>query len=257
MLKKLLCILGAGVMLFSFASCNSDSGKEETTSAEPETVFEEYVVAKEVFDKSATVLEELVTVDGTTYELVEYNGKKSIAAKTPQNNYRVYHEFEGEFEILSEANKRTDSSYIYFMENPESNTKKSLKAFYAKNSTVVTFVKAPCTDLVLLNVPESYEIYPYGMIAQGNQLMVIDLKDASSSSYSRTLEELGMFFETPASFFAQGKNGAYTYTELEAISRTHVKASVFNVKSNGSEKLTAEFTFNPINGVAANTMNEE
>lgn len=258
MLKKLLCILGAGAMMLSFAACNSSENNEDSTkAAEPTTAFEKYIIAKEVYDVQATQLEELCTVDGVTYNLIDYNGKKCIASLTSQNNYKVYYEFNSEFEILSQVNKRLNGGYVYFLENPESETKRALKVFYVKNSMVVNFVPAPCSELVLLDVPESYEMYPYGFVAHGNNLTVIDLKDGSTSSYSRTLEELSMFFDAPDAFFAQGKRGAYTYTKLEALSRTHIKVSVLNVDSSGKEKTVSEFTFNPINGVAVVIEQEE
>lgn len=252
MFKKFLCILSAGVMLFSFCACNGDGG-EETTTQEPTTAFVSYVIAKEIAENlpEGKVLSEY---DGTTYMLIEYKEKQCIATETSRGNLNVIYEFEGEFELLEEANKRTSGSYIYFVENPGSKSESVLKAFYLPNALVLSVFDTPCSNFVLFDVPASYEIYPYGFIATSNGIEVINLKECSSSSYSKTLSDASVYFDVPDTLFAQGKKGAYTYTAIETVGRTHIQLSVFDVNKNGEEELTAQFTFNPLNGVFIDLM---
>lgn len=247
MLKKFLCLISAGVMLLSFAACNGNGG-EETTTEEPTTAFESYVIAKEI---AATLPEGKVLseYDGTVYSLIEYKGKQCIAAEMSRGNLSVIYEFEEEFELLDQANKRTNGSYIYFVENPGTKKDSALKALYLPNALVISVFDTPCSNFVLLDVPESYEMYSYGFIATEKSIEVIDLKKCSTGSYSKTLDDIGAFIEAPESLFAEGKKGAYTYTSIEATDRQHITLSVFDVNSKGEEELTKKFAFNPINGV--------
>ena len=247
MLKKFLCLLGAGVTLLSFAACNGNGG-EETTTEEPTTAFVSYIIAKEIAAKlpEGKVLSEY---NGTTYMLIEYNEKQCIATETSRGNLEVVYEFDGEFELLDEANKRTNGSYIYFVENPGTKKDSAIKALYLPNALVLTVFDAPCSNFALLNVPESYEMYSYGFVATQKGIEVIELKKCSTGSYSKSLEDMAAFFEAPEALFATGKKGAYTYTSIEAADKQHIAISVFDVNSKGEEELTAKFTFNPINGV--------
>ncbi len=247
MLKKLLCLLGAGAMLLSFAACNGNGGEEATTE-ETTTAFVKYYIAKEIAENlpEGKVLSEY---NGTAYMLVEYEGKQCIATETSRGNLEVIYEFSGEFELLEEANKRTSGSYIYFVENPGTKKDSAIKALYLPNALVLTVFDAPCSNFIMLNVPESYEMYPYGFVATEKGIEVINLKKCSTGSYSKTLEDMAVFFEAPEALFATGKKGAYTYTSLEAADRQHITISVFDVNSKGEEELTAKIAFNPLNGV--------
>ncbi|MBR4050555.1 MAG: hypothetical protein IKK09_08660 [Clostridia bacterium] len=247
MLKKFLCLLGAGVMLFSFAACNGNGG-EETTTEEPTTAFVSYVIAKEIAANlpEGKVLSEY---NGKKYMLIEYNEKQCIASETSRGNLEVIYEFNGEFELLDEANKRTSGSYVYFVENPGTKKDSALKALYLPNAVVMTVVNAPCSNFTVLDIPENYEMYPYGYIATAKGIEVINLKECSISSYSKELSDISSFFEAPEAFFATGKRGAYTYTSIEATDRQHITISIFDVNAKGEEELTAKLTFNPINGV--------
>ncbi len=247
MFKRFLCLLGAGAVLFSFCACNGDGGKE-TTTQEPTTAFESFVIAKEI---AANLPEGKVLSEysGKTYMLIEYNEKQYIATETSLGNLSVIYELSGEFELLDEANKRTTGSYIYFVENPGTKNDSALKALYLPNAVVVTVVDAPCSNFTVLDIPESYEMYPYGFIATETGIQVINLKEGSISSYSKTLEDVAVFFDAPEALFAQGKRGAFTYTSIEAADRQHITLSVFDVNAKGEEELTRRFTFNPINGV--------
>ena len=234
-------------MLFSFCACNGNE-VEETTTEEPTTAFTSYVIAKEIAANlpEGKVLNEY---DGKTYTLIEYEGRNCIAYETSRGNLEVVYEFTGEFELLDEANRRTSGSYIYFVENPGTKTNSSLKALYLPNALVVSVVKAPCSNFTVLDVPESYEMYSYGFIANETGIQVINLKECSISAYSKTLADMAVFFEAPEALFATGKRGAYTYTSIEATDRQHITLSVFDVNSKGEEELTAKITFNPINSV--------
>lgn len=247
MFKKFLCLLGAGAMLFSFAACNGNGG-EETTTEEPTTAFVSYVIAKEIAETlpEGKVLSEY---NGKKYMLIEYNEKQCIAYETSRGNLEVIYEFNGGFELLDEANKRTSGSYIYFTENPGTKTQSVLKALYLPNAVVMSVVDAPCSNFTVLNVPEKYEMYPYGFIATAKGIEVINLKECSISSYSKELSEIAPFFEAPEALFTTGKRGAYTYTSIEATDRQHITISIFDVNAKGEEELTRRFTFNPINGV--------
>lgn len=247
MLKKFLCLLGAGVMLFSLCACNGNGG-EETTTEEPTTAFVSYVIAKEIVANlpEGKVLSEY---NGAKYMLIEYNEKQCIATETSRGNLEVIYEFKGEFELLEEANKRTNGSYIYFVENPGTKKDSALKALYLPNALVITVFDSPCSNFTVLDVPESYEMYHYGFIATAKGIEVIDLKVCSTGSYSKSIEDIAVFFEAPEAFFATGKRGAYTYTSIEATDRQHITISIFDVNAKGEEELTAKITFNPINGV--------
>ncbi len=249
MLKKIFCLLSAGLVLVSLCACNGNSG-EETTTEEPTTAFVSYVIAKEV----AEILPEgkmLSEYNGTTYMLIEYNEKQCIVTETDLGNLNVIYEFNGVFELLEEANKRTRGSYIYFIENPGTKKDSALKALYLPNALVLTVVDTPCSNFVMFDVPESYELYPYGFVATSDGIQVINLKECSGSSYSKKLSDVSAFFDAPDALFKTGKRGAYTYTSLETLGRTHIQLSVFNVNAKGEEELACKFTFNPINGVFA------
>lgn len=234
-------------MLLSFAACNGNGG-EETTTEEPTTAFTSYVIAKEIAANlpEGKVLSEY---NGKKYMLIEYQEKQCIAYETKLGNLEVIYEFGGGFELLDEANKRTNGSYVYFVENPGTKNASALKALFLPNALVMTVVDAPCSNFAVLNVPQKYEMYPYGFIATASGIEVINLKECSISSYSKKIEDIKPFFEMPEAFFATGKRGAYTYTSIEATDRQHITVSIFDVNSKGEEELAMKFTFNPINGV--------
>lgn len=250
MLKKLMCLLSAGIMLVSLCACNG-GGDEKTTVSEPITEFEKYVIAKEVF-ANLPEGKKLSEYNGKTYTLVEYEEKQCVVTEMSRGNMQVIYEFDGGFELLDEANKRTSGSHIYFVENQGSKTQSVLKALYLPTATALTVVDALCSNFVLFDVPASYELYPYGFIADSNGINVINLKECSNSSYSKTVQDASVYFDAPDALFASGKRGSYTYTSLETVGRTHIMLKVFDVNSKGEETLAAKFTFNPLNGVFAN-----
>ena len=256
MIKKLLCVLLSAILILSCCACS----KEEAVPPQQTTIpaattgvvdFEKYVIAKEVYEALPEPTK-LCTYNDITYSLLSYEGKQCVITEMARGNIQVVYEFTGTYEILEEANKRTNGSYLYFINNPTDRNKCALMALYLPNSTVRTVVGAPCSNFTVLDVPESYEMYPYGFIADKSTVHVINLKECSNSSYTKTVTDMDSYFNAPDALFSYTGDGGYTYTTIEPKGRSHILLKVFNVSATGESTQTTKFTFNPLNGVFQN-----
>ena len=105
--------------------------------------------------------------------------------------------------------------------------------------------------MVLLDTNEDSDMYTYGVIARASQLAVINLEQASVSSFSKTPQEIASFIDIGDAFFSLGNFGAYTETVLEAVDKEHVMVNILEKSSKGEIRSELNFTFNPSNGVAS------
>lgn len=235
MLKKLLCIFLAVAALFALCSCNGEDVPEETTQAPAD--FESFVISKD----NAKLIEKIRDIpvnDADSYCLLKYDGKQYIAKQLKSGNFDALYELDESCELLDEATKRAGGQYIYFMQN------NALRAYYISAKSVLTVVNAPCSNFVVLEVPEKFEIYPYGFVAATSEICVINLASASLSSYTKSVSDITTFFEGPDRFF-----GEKVRTTIAASGRSDIILTVETLKANGETKESQEIVFTPILGV--------
>lgn len=236
MLKKALCLILSAAALFALCSCNTDEKPEETT-VETTTAFKSFVISKDntnLIEKGTDI--EIQSED--SFCLLKYNDKQYIVKQLKSGNFEAVCEFGDNCEILTEATKRAGGNYIYFTENS------ALKAYFIPTNTVLTVVKAPCSNFITMNVAENFEIYPYGFIATSTEICVVNLTSASLSSYTKSVEDMKSYIDAPQKLI-----GENTKTTLSAHSKTGVLLTVETLKSNGEVKESTEILFTPLLGV--------
>ena len=235
MLKKLFCIILSACAIFALCSCNVTDKPEETTIAP--VSFERFIISKDntnLIEKSSDIS---VNAEDN-YCVLKYDGKNYIAKQLKSGNFDALYELDKTGEILHEATKRADGRYIYFTQN------NALKAYYIAEDRVLTVIDAPCSNFVTINVPENFEIYPYGFIATASEICVINLTSASLSSYTKSITDIKTYLEGPERFF-----GEKVRTTLSAHDKKDILITVETLKSNGEVKQTTQILFTPILGV--------
>ncbi len=235
MMKKLLCIVLSVCALFALCSCNGNDKPEETTKAPAD--FESFIISKD----NTNLIEKIrdISVNAAdSYCLLKYDGKQYLAKQLKSGNFDALYEFDESCELLDDATKRAGGQYIYFIQNG------ALKAYYISAGSVLTVVNAPCSNFVTLDVPEKFEIYPYGFIATTTEICVVNLTSASLSSYTKSVNDITTYFEGPDRFF-----GEKVRTTLSASGRNDIILTVETLKSNGETKEAQEIVFTPILGV--------
>lgn len=238
MFKKALCLVIAAASLFALCSCDNTQNPDEGGSdVQEETTFGSFVISK---DNTNLVekLKDLAEYGEDSYCLLKYEDKQYIAKQLKSGNYEALCEMTEGCTVLDEATKRAGGSYIYFTDGS------SLKAYFIPTDMVMTVVNGICSNFELLNVPESFEIYPYGFVATASEINVVSLANGSISSYSKTLSDVSTYIEAPSTF-----KGEKIKTTLTAHSKTQLLISVATLNSKGEEKEKTEFTFNPLLGV--------
>lgn len=236
MFKRLLCLIVSAVSLFALCSCNGNEKSEETT-AEKTTEFESFVISKDntnLIEKGA----DIPVQAEDSYCVLKYNDKQYIVKQLESGNFEALYTLGESCELLDEATKRADGKYIYFTENS------SLKAYFIPTGTVLTIVKAPCSNFVTLNVSENFEVYPYGFIATSSEICVVNLTSGSISSYTKSVEDMKSYIDAPERLI-----GEKTRTTLSAHSKTGVLLTVETLSSKGEVQETEEILFTPLLGV--------
>ncbi len=242
-MKKLFCLLLIGLMLLCFAACGeSELEEQETAAAVQDEEFKPFVIAKENAAR-IEINEKIVTYKGEDFNMIEYDGVKYISKTLASGNLQTLYKFSFDFTLQNEATQRSGNGFIYFTENSSEGTG-GLYAYFIPSGVEMKIVSGNCSDFVLLDVPENYEMYPYGFIVNSTDINVIDLKDGDISSYSKSISDIKIYIDAPEYFF-----GSTLKTELSALSRTHLLVKTHELNSKGEVKSTVEFTFNPILGV--------
>ena len=250
MIKKIVAVLVLAATLLSFAACGENTGLF-AAGAPLQTEAVGTVIAKEVAAKYE--METICNYAGKDYKTFEYNEKQVLARVETSGNIRVLFEYPLDAEIVYnlEATKRS-GNYIYFTKRDNGAAYASLCAIYIPTATQLTLVDTPCSEMVMLDVKSTSDMYAYGVIACRDQLAVIDLAQGKiSTEYSKTPEALRSFIDVGDNFFALGNFGAYTETTVEAVDKDHVMVNIIERNKKGETKNEINFTFNPSNGVAS------
>ncbi len=246
MFKKFISVMISAAMLLCFAACtNSDAPETETepvTQAAEE--FKPFYIAKENaarIEKSTFVIKH----DGADYNVIEYNGVNYIAKVLESGNLHAVYRFDFDFTIQSEATKRAGGKYIYFTKLADDNSISALYAYYIPTGVDMKVVDGPCSNFVLFNIPENFEMYPYGFIVNAATVNVVDLREGSISSYSKDIKDVNIYFETPEYFFS----GNTLSTSISTRGKTHILIKMTEKNKKGEVENELSFTFNPIVGV--------
>ncbi len=237
MFRKVLCLITAAASLFALCSCNGTDTPEETTVEETTTAFESFIISKDntkLYEK----IKDISVQAEDNYCLLKYEDKQYIAKHLRSGNFEAMYELGAGCELLDEATERAGGNYIYFTENG------SLKAYFIPTEMALSIVSAPCSNFIMLNVPDNFEIYPYGFIATATEINVVNLAQGSLSSYTKSLADINTFIEAPATLI-----GENIKTTLTAHSRSQVLITTETLNSKGEVKEKTEITFNPILGV--------
>lgn len=246
MLKKLLSVLLAAAVMFSFAACtNNEAPEEPTTESATQAAgeFKPFYIAKENaerIEKSTFVLKH----DGEDYSVVEYNGATYLAKKLASGNLHAVYKFGFDFTILDEATKRAGGNYIYFTENTADGIG-ALYAYYLPTGVEMKIVDGPCSEFVMFDMPETFEMYPYGFIINASTVNVVDLREGDLSSYSKDIKDVNIYFETPEYFFS----GDTVSTSISVKGKTHILIKMTEKNKKGEVESELSFTFNPVLGV--------
>lgn len=246
MLKKLLSVLLAAAVMFSFAACtNNDAPEKTTTEAATQAAeeFKPFYIAKENaerIEKSAFVL----NYDGEDYSTVEYNGATYLAKKLASGNLHAVYKFGFDFTILDEATKRAGGNYIYFTKNTADGIG-GLYAYFLPTGVEMKIVDGPCSEFVMFDMPETFEMYPYGFIVNASTVNVVDLREGDLSSYSKDINDVNIYFETPEYFFS----GDTVSTSISTKGKTHLLIKMTEKNKKGEVENELSFTFNPVLGV--------
>lgn len=240
MIKRVSTALMAAVMLFTLCACST-----EDTGTQPEQQTVKSLSDKYLSDAAQGFFEnrlDICTVDGVDIYAVDYQNKRIVVKPAKTGAVQVLFEYsEGtDLEFFKETFERSNNNFVFFSKKTADGST-SLCAYYLPGLNEITLITAPCSNFVVLDLPDSYEMYSYGFIASGNRLEVINLVDGSiSSHYSQSIEQLSKFIDMPESFF--GKNIS---TSLEQVDRARLR-----VKTTKGEKVIKSFLFNCALGVA-------
>ncbi len=249
MLKKITAVFIIAVTVLSLAACSADTARLNKGAALTPTPFSDKVIDKDVAKKYE--MKEIITYDGKAYKTFEYENMQVLARVEKSGNVRILFEYPLDTKITYdiEASNRS-GSHIYFTKQDANAPYASLCAVYLPSSTQITIVDTPCSNMVLLDCPTTSDMYSYGIIADSSRIAVIDLKQATISSYSKTMEEISSFIDAGDTLFDTGDFGSYTETVIEAVDKNHVMVNIIQKNSKGETKEEINFTFNPSLGVA-------
>ncbi len=243
-MKKFISLLLCICTVAGLCACG---GKEEpgtTTQAVSTTAkdaFEPFVIAKENAQRIENPVP-ILTYEGEEYSVIEYNGRNYISKELASGNLKAVYKFETDFVILQDATERAGGRFIYFTAGSEDKVE-ALYAYYLPTGVAMKIVEGPCSNFVMLQVPDTYEMYPYGFIVTASQINVINLQQGDISSYSRSVADVNIYLETPEYFFM----GDTVSTEISAFDRAKILVKVTD--KSGKEVKETLFTFHPITGI--------
>ena len=238
MFKKAICLLVSAASLFALCSCDTGSNNnEDETATKQADEFKSFVISKD----NTNLIErgEDIPVGGSeTYCMLKYDGKHYIVQQLESGNFDALYELGENDTVLNDATARAGGRYIYFTAD------NALKAYFIATKSVLDIVNAPCSNFITLDIPESFELYPYGFIATATEICVVDLGSASLSSYTKSLNDMKAYIDAPEKLI-----GTDIRTTLSAHSKTSVRLTVETLKSNGEVKQAEEILFTPLLGV--------
>ena len=244
-MKKLLCLFCAAALLFGFAACGkndpADPVKEATTAKE------QYIDAKVGENLQKT---ELAKTDEHTYYLTTLQGKQVLCRDDLQNRLKVLLNFGGEPKFYPDTFKRSGGKMLYYTYQNKGDETPGLYAFNISTERAMQVLGSPCSNFILLNMPETFEMYAYGFVAGVDGVKVINLQSGGASAqYSMTVSQMKIFFVDPDSHpdVLFGKNLATTVTDVG--DRTHVRLDTVETRGSGAVKRQWSVLFTPALGV--------
>ena len=253
MFKRMVALLVIAVMIFSFAGCKTENKFAARFTAGAALSVDPIgdVIAKEVAEKYE--MKTITSYAGKEYKFFEYNGKNVLARIENSGNVRILYEYPLETEIVydAEATKR-GVGHIYFTKRDKGAAYTSLCSVYNASSVPIqsTVADTPCSNMVMLDIRSSEDMYSCGIIACSDKLMVIDLAQGTVK-YSYTPEEIKLFVDMGDKFFGLTEDGGYIETTLEAIDKEHVMVNIIEKGEKGETVNEKSFTINLSNGVAS------
>lgn len=250
MFKKITAFFAVAVIVLSFAACSVDTTRLNSGAALTAEPFANKIIAKEVAAKYE--MTEIYKYADKAYKTFEYEGKQVLARIEKSGNVRVLFEYPLDTKITYdlEATKRS-GNHLYFTKQDAGAPYASYCAIYLPTHTQFTVIDTPCSNMVLLDTVEDSELYSFGIIADASKIAVVNLKEGSISTYSKTMKDIATFIDAGDTLFAVGDFGSYTETTLEAIDDDHVMVNIIEKNSKGEVKGEINFTFNPLNSVAS------
>lgn len=242
MFKKIIALFAVALMVLSLAACSGNATRLNQGTELTPSPFSDNIIARAIAAKYE--MTDLLEYSGKAYKTFEYEDKQVLARIENSGNVRVLFEYPIDTKITydMEASKRS-GNHLYFTKQDADAPYASYCAIYLPTHTQFTIVKTPCSNMVLLDVPEDSELYNFGIIADISQISVVNLKEGSASKYSKPIKEISASTDA---FFAVGKFGSYTETTVEAIDGTQVMINIIEKNSKGETKSETNFTFNPL-----------
>ncbi len=255
-MKKAICLLCSLVLLLTLGACSKDGKGEKTTAKETTTAQKtKYIDAAVAENMKKT---ELFKTDSNTYYSALSEGKQVLCRTDLQGRMRVLLTFdEGEPTYYTETFERSGKQMLYYTYQNKGDETASLYAFNISTGREVKLIASPCSNFIVLHLPDTFEMYSYGFLAAADGMKVIDLKaGAVSTKYSMTVSQLKMFFvdpdSHPAVFF--GRNLSTTIADMD--DRTHIRVDTTEYKNNGEVKRKWSLSFSPALNVALEISDE-
>ncbi len=249
MFKKIAALLLIAATVLSLAACSGDTSRLNKGAALTPTPFPDKVIAQEVAEKYE--MTEVIKYGDKTYKVFEYEGKQVLARVEKSGNVRVLFEYPLDTKITYDIDASNRSgNHIYFTKQDAGAPYASLCAIYLPTNAQITVIDTPCSNMVLLDCSAANDMYGYGIIADASRIAVIDLKQATISTYSKTMKDISTFIDAGDTLFDTGDFGAYTETVIEPVDKSHVVINIIKKNSKGETKEEINFTFNPLLGVA-------
>ena len=242
-MKKLFCLFAAAALLFSLAACGQE--EKPVSPVETATTVKDQFIAAEVGENLEKT--ELAKKDDQSYYLTIVSGKQVLCRTDLQGRLKILLTFgENNPTFFTETFERSGQKMLYYSYRSDGDETASLYAFNLASERATKVIDSPCSEFILLDLPETYEMYPYGFIASADGMKVIDLKaGAASKHYSMTIGQMKIFFvdpdSHPAVFF--GKN--LTTTIADAGDRSHILIETVERKNDGSVKRKWSVSFSP------------
>ena len=253
-MKKLICVLSAFALLFSLTACGGKNSPVKPI--EPATTVKDEYIAAEVGENLQKT--EIAKTDKQSYYLTTVESKRVFCRTDLQGRLKILLTFgDGEPKFFPETFVRSGQKMIYYTYLNKGDETASLYAFNFLTDRAVKVIGSPCSDFILLDLPDTYEMYPYGFIADVNGVKVIDLVSGGASShYSTTIGQMKIFFVDPDSYPAVFFSKNLSTTIADMGDRSHIRIDTVERKSNGEVKRQWSVSFSPALSVAQEIKDE-
>ena len=247
-MKKLLCLVCAAALLLGFAACGQqDTPKKPVESA---TAAKAQYIAAEVGENLQKT--EIAKTEKHTYYLAVMQGKQVFCRTDLQGRLKILLTFgDAEPKFLTDTFERSNHNMLFYTYHNKGDETASIYAFNFASERAMKVLGSPCSDFLLLKLPDTFEMYKYGFAAVTDGIKVVDLTSGGvSSTYSMSISEMKIFFAEPDSFPSVffGRNLSAAITDMG--DRTHVRIDVTERRNNGDVKRRWAVSFSPALSVA-------